>query len=99
MEILLLAFLQSSNTWVLRTNFSLLEVKIDNVEETEKIRNNSGEGAAVLAENDEVDEEANKLAVVYWSEMLVTFPPFSLYQILPVTFDACELAYMRIEGR
>ena len=33
-----------------------------------------------------------------WS-MLVTFPPFSLYQILPVTFDACELAYMRIEGQ
>ena len=30
--------------------------------------------------------------------MFVTFPPVSLYQIPPVTFDARELAYMRIEG-
>ena len=62
------SFKEFFNTWVLGTNFSHgLEVKIDNVEETEKVRHNSGEGAAVLAENDEVDEEANKLAVVYWS--------------------------------
>ena len=53
------SFKEFFNIWVLGTNFSHgLEVKIDNVEETEKVRNNSGEGAAVLAENDEV-------AVVY----------------------------------
>ena len=42
--------------------------KDHNVEETEEVRDNSREGGGtVLAKNDEVDEEANKLAVVYWS--------------------------------
>ena len=99
------SFKEFFNTWVLGTNFSHgLEVKIDNVEETEKVRNNRGEGGGPCGErwsgrgSKQVGGGVLVRVVSEW-RMLVTFPPFSLYQILPVTFDACKLAYMRTEGR